>query len=83
MPTEGATRHSRYSQLQHVDIDESSGLKSSGRERGFGTVDGEFGPTGPGGEVKSRFFGNYGSTLDYVYELDGDTLTSSFATRVS
>ena len=69
--------------LQHVDIDQSRGLEVIGRERGFGMVDGEFGPTGPSEEIKSRFYGNDGSTLDYVYELDGDTLTIWFGDRGS
>jgi hypothetical protein len=29
----------------------------------------------PGEDVKSRFFGNMGDTLDYVYEVDGNILT--------
>ena len=28
-----------------------------------------------GGEIRSRYYDNAGHTLDYVYELEGDTLT--------
>jgi hypothetical protein len=57
--------------LQHVDIEQdghhSKGLEVIGHEKPlFGEVS---------EEVKSRFYGTEGSTLDYVYEIDGDTLT--------
>ena len=29
----------------------------------------------PSEEIRFRFYDNYGNTLDYVCELDGDTLT--------
>jgi hypothetical protein len=29
----------------------------------------------PSQDIKSRFYDNTGNTLDYVYELEGDTLT--------
>jgi len=38
-----------------------------GHERPFGAE--------PGEDIKSRFYDNTGNTLDYVYELEGDTLT--------
>lgn len=55
---------------QHVDLDhdghEVRGLEIIGRERSFGAE--------PSEEIKSRFYSSEGETLDYVYELDGDTL---------
>jgi hypothetical protein len=43
------------------------GIEVIGHERLFGAE--------PSEEVKSRFYSNTGDTLDYVYELEGDTLT--------
>lgn len=43
------------------------GLEVIGHERPFG---GE-----PSDDITSRFYDNQGNTLDYVYELVGDTLT--------
>jgi hypothetical protein len=45
----------------------SRAIEIIGHERPFGTE--------PGEEIKSRFYSNTGNTLDYVYELEGDTLT--------
>jgi hypothetical protein len=39
----------------------------AGHERGFGAEASK--------EIKSRGYSNTGDTLDYVYELEGDTLT--------
>ena len=44
-----------------------TGLEIVGHERPFGSE--------PREETKSRFYSNTGGTLDYVYELEGDTLT--------
>lgn len=59
--------------LQDVELGQqgspvSRGLEVIGREKPFGAEE-------PGEEVKSRYYGNDGGTFDYVYELDGDTLT--------
>ena len=43
------------------------GIEVIGHERPFGA--------GPSGHTKSRAYTNTGDTLDYVYELEGDTLT--------
>ena len=43
------------------------GIEVIGHERPFGA--------GPSEDIKSRAYSNTGDTLDYVYELDGDTLT--------
>ena len=57
--------------IQHVDLQQYGqkikGIEIIGHERPFGEE--------PGEEVKSRFYDNMGNTLDYVYELEGDTLT--------
>jgi hypothetical protein len=36
---------------------------------------GTSGPSEPSEDIKSRAYTNTGDTLDYVYELEGDTLT--------
>ncbi len=56
--------------IQHVDLGQHGqrikGLEIIGHERPFGAE--------PSEEIKSRFYSNMGDTLDYVYELEGDTL---------
>jgi hypothetical protein len=58
--------------LQHVDFEQEGqrikGLEVIGHERPFGAE-------APGADLKSRFYDSMGNTLDYVYELEGDTLT--------
>jgi hypothetical protein len=57
--------------IQHVDLEHHGqkikGIEIIGHERPFGAE--------PSEEIKSRFYSNTGDTLDYVYELEGDTLT--------
>ncbi|RZD84701.1 hypothetical protein [Streptomyces albidoflavus] len=57
--------------LQHVDLVQFgrpvTGMEIIGNLRLFGE------PTGP--DVASRYYDSQGNTFDYVYELDGDTLT--------
>ena len=57
--------------IQHVDLEQYGqkikGLEIIGHERLFGAE--------PSEEIKSRFYDNMGNTLDYIYELEGDTLT--------
>ena len=57
--------------IQRVDLEQYGqrikGIEIIGHERPFGEE--------PGEEIKSRFYDNMGNTLDYVYELEGDTLT--------
>jgi hypothetical protein len=57
--------------VQHVDLEQYGqhikGIEIIGHERKF---EGE-----PSEDIQSRFYDNMGNTLDYVYELDGDTLT--------
>jgi hypothetical protein len=76
--TGGAEGTSRFEWLeggfflvQHVDLNQSGmhikGIEIIGNLRPFGEE--------PSEEIRSRFFDNMGNTLDYVYELEGDTLT--------
>jgi hypothetical protein len=57
--------------IQHVDLEQygqkSKGIEIIGHERPFGAE--------PSPDITSRFYDNHGNTLDYVYELEGDTLT--------
>lgn len=57
--------------IQYVDLEQYGqkikGIEIIGHERKFGEE--------PSKEIKSRFYDNQGNTLDYVYELEGDTLT--------
>lgn len=57
--------------IQHVDL-ESDGRPIKGME-----VIGHLRPFGepPSEDIKSRYYDMLGDTLDYVYELDGNTLT--------
>jgi hypothetical protein len=58
--------------VQHVNLihagNHTQGMEVIGRLR-------EFGATEPSADIKSRFYGSGGETFDYVYELEGDTLT--------
>jgi hypothetical protein len=60
-----------YFLIQHVDLVqhgmEIKGIEIIGHLRPFGEP--------PSEEIRSRFYDNQGNTLDYVYELEGDTLT--------
>jgi hypothetical protein len=58
--------------IQHVDMESDGrpikGMEIIGHVQAFGEE--------PGPDIKSRFFSFLdGMTLDYVYEIDGDTLT--------
>ncbi len=57
--------------IQRVDL-EQYGQKIKGIE-----IIGHLQPFGeaPSADIKSRYYDTMGNTLDYVYELDGDTLT--------
>jgi len=56
--------------VQHVDLEQNGqqvkGLEVIGHLQPFGEV--------PSGDIKSRFYDSMGNTLDYTYELNGDTL---------
>jgi hypothetical protein len=57
--------------IQRLDLDHDGhqikGIEIIGHEQPFGAE--------PSQEIKSRCYGTDGSTFDYVYEMDGDTLT--------
>jgi len=57
--------------LQHVELDnnghKSSGIEIIGHEQKFGEA--------PSEHIKSRYYGSTGETFDYVYEMEGNTLT--------
>ena len=54
--------------LQHVDLGGSRGLEVIGHERKYGEE--------PSADIRSRYYGfSEGETLDYTYEIAGDTLT--------
>jgi hypothetical protein len=57
--------------LQHVELEQdgqqTKGIEIIGHERQFGAE--------PSADIKSRYYDNQGNTLDYVYELEGETLT--------
>ncbi len=58
--------------IQRVDLGPQDGqrikgIEIIGHERPFGAE--------PSEDIRSRFYSNMGDTLDYVYELEGDTLT--------
>lgn len=57
--------------VQHVDLEQFgahvTGVEYIGHLRPFGEE--------PSADVRSRFYDSMGNTLDYTYELVGDTLT--------
>jgi hypothetical protein len=57
--------------IQRVDLEQHGqrikGIEVIGHLRPFGEE--------PGEDIRSRFYDSTGNTLDYVYELEGDTLT--------
>ncbi len=57
--------------IQYVDLEQygqrNKGLEVIGHEQPFG---GE-----PSEDIKSRYYDSAGNTFDYVYEVEGDTLT--------
>ncbi|MFD1830420.1 hypothetical protein ACFSJS_12190 [Streptomyces desertarenae] len=58
--------------IQDVELEQNgqrvTGFEVIGREKPFGAKR-------PSEEIRSRFYDHQGNTFDYVYELDGDTLT--------
>lgn len=60
-----------YFLVQRVDLEQGrqgiKGIEVIGHEKPFGAE--------PSEEVRSRFYASTGDTLDYVYELEGETLT--------
>ena len=72
---EGTTRYELmeggFFLVQHVEFEQYGrqikGMELIGHLRPFGEP--------PSPDIHSRFYDTTGDTLDYVYELDGDTLT--------
>jgi len=54
--------------MQRVDLGDNKGLEIIGHEQLFGADE-------PSADIKSRYYDSMGNTFDYVYELEGDTLT--------
>lgn len=58
--------------IQRIDLEQHwqkiKGIEIIGHERLFGSE--------PSEEIRSRFYSNTGNTLDYVYEMEGETLTT-------
>jgi hypothetical protein len=52
-------------ELEQQDRQRITGIEIIGHERSFGAE--------PGEEIRSRFYSNTSDTLDYVYEIEGDT----------
>ena len=65
--------------IQRIEFDHAGqsikGIEVVGHERPLGAE--------PSEDIKSRVYSNTGDTLDYVYELEGDTLTIWFGERGS
>jgi hypothetical protein len=57
--------------IQHVELlhdgRKIKGMEMIGRLRPFGAE--------PGEHIQSRYYDSHGDTLDYVYEINGETLT--------
>jgi hypothetical protein len=57
--------------IQHVDLEQHGqqlkGIEIIGHLRPFGAP--------PSEDIRSRYYDTMGNTLDYVYEVEGDTLT--------
>ena len=57
--------------IQHADLEQHGqrikGIQTIGHEWEFGAE--------PGEDIRARLYDNIGNALDYVYELEGDTLT--------
>jgi hypothetical protein len=58
--------------MQHLDLVHDAniikGIEIIGQERPFGATE-------SGEDIKARVYDSAGNTLDYLYELEGDTLT--------
>ncbi len=57
-------------ELEQQDGQRITGIEVIGHERPFGAE--------PSADIKSRFYSNTGDTIDYVYEIESDTLTGAW-----
>ena len=66
--------------IQHINFQEQDGRETKGME-----IIGHLHAYGqePSKDIHSRYYSGMGETLDYVYELEGDTLTIWFGERGS
>jgi hypothetical protein len=73
--TQGQVRYEwmegKFFLIQHVDFSSADqvikGMEIIGHLQPFGAE--------PSADIKSRYYDSGGDTLDYVYEMEGDTLT--------
>ena len=60
--------NARFFLLQHVNLGGTEGLEVIGHERRYGEQ--------PSKDIRSRYYGfSEGETLDYTYDVTGDTVT--------
>lgn len=64
-----------YFLIQHVDLGGEKGIEIIGHEQKYGQE--------PSADIKSRYYGAMGSTFDYVYEIQGNTLMIWFGEKGS
>jgi hypothetical protein len=73
--TQGQVRYEwtegKFFLIQHIDFSHDDrvikGMEIIGHLQEFGAD--------PSADIKSRYYGSGGETFDYVYEMEGDTLT--------
>ena len=61
--------------IQHVQFGDNKGIEIIGHEKKYGQE--------PSPELRSHYFGSEGNTFEYVYEMEGDTLTIWFGDKGS
>jgi hypothetical protein len=64
-----------YFLIQHVDLGGEKGIEIIGHEQKYGQES--------SADIKSRYYGSMGSTCDYVYEIQGNTLMIWFGEKGS
>jgi hypothetical protein len=61
--------------IQHIDLNQAKGIEIIGHLRPYGEE--------PSKDIKSRYYASAGETLDYVYEVTGNTLMIWFGEKGS
>jgi hypothetical protein len=61
--------------IQHIDLGHTKGMEIIGHLRGYGEE--------PSKDIKSRYYSSGGESLDYTYEVAGNTLMIWFGERDS